>query len=315
MISYEQLAATPSIFPALTGHTQAQFDALFTDFQQAHARRTAQATYTKRKLRPRQRAPGAGHPFRLPLRDRLLLTLVWLRVYPTSALLGWLFGLDKSNAWHNVPEVLATLPGMASFPFERPAPERRQLGSKQEVLDAFPQVRVIIDSTEQPFHRLEGWDNQKPFYSGKKKRHTVKAQSACTPEGRVAAVGPSGPGSTHDLALLRGSGLLDHLEAGEGAMTDRGYVGLQDDRPDREVVTPHQASTGHPLTGAQKAFKRVVSGCRVVVEHLLAQVKRFQVLRQVFRSVFGRHGQVFRVVALLVDRRLATKPLTSFATS
>ena len=304
MISYPLVAATPDIFRALTGLPQKDFDALFVDFQEAHARRLEEAIHTKRGFRPRQRKPGAGHPFDHDLRDRLLMTLFWLRVYPTYELLGWFFGLDKSNAWHNVQDVLATLEPMASFPLERPKGQG-PLTSAEDLFDAFPEVRLVADATEQSFHRLKGWDNQKPFYSGKKKRHTIKAQLLCTPSGRVGSVGPSVPGSVHDLTLLRQSGDADELRPEEGLMTDLAYVGLADDRPGLRVVLPHKAKAGEALTGQQKGHNRRVSRCRVVVENLLARVKVFQILRQTFRSVFGRHAQVFRVVALLVDRCLA----------
>src|SRR5215470_1668395 len=149
MISYPVVATTPEIFRALTGLSQKDFDALFADFQPAHARRLQQATHTKRGLRRRQRQPGAGHPFGRDLRDRLLMALVWLRVYPTYELLGWLFGLDRSNAWRNVQDVLATLQQMARFPPERPGQERQPLASAQDLFDAFPEVRVVVDATEQ----------------------------------------------------------------------------------------------------------------------------------------------------------------------
>jgi hypothetical protein len=308
MISYTLAAATPDIFRALSGLSQKDFDALFADFQKAHAARVGEASHTKRGCRPRQRKAGAGHPFDHDLRDRLLMALVWLRVYPTYELLGWLFGLDKSNAWHNVQDVLATLERMARFPLERPG-ARPQLTSKEELFDAFPEVRLVVDATEQSFHRLKGWDNQKPFYSGKRKRHTIKAQLICTPSGRVGSVGPSVPGSVHDLTLLRGSGCADGLGPQDGVMADLAYVGLADDRPGLRVVLPHKAGKDAPLTGEQKAYNRRLSRSRVVVENLLARLKVFQVLRQTFRSVFGRHAQVFRVAALLVDRCLtAARP-------
>jgi len=307
MISYSLVAATPEIFRAVSGLCQEDFDALLCDFQEAHRGRLEEATHTKRGSRPRQRKAGAGHPFDHDLRDRLLLTLFWLRVYPTYELLGWFFGLDKSNAWHNVQDVLATLEQMACFPLERPK-EQRLLASQEDLFDAFPEVRLVVDATEQSFHRLKGWDNQKPFYSGKKKRHTIKAQLICTPSGRVGSVGPSVPGSVHDLTLLRNSGEADELLPEEGLMTDLAYVGLADDRPGLRVVLPHKAKKDVPLTGQQKAYNKRVSRCRVVVENLLARLKVFQVLRQTFRSVFGRHAQVFRVVALLVDRCLGSSP-------
>ena len=63
----------------------------------------------------------------------------------------------------------------------------------------------------------------------------------------------------------------------------------------------------------QKAANRVISGYRVVIEHVMAQLNRFQVLKQVFRSAFERHTGVIRVVAALVDRRIATVPLKRYA--
>ena len=69
------------------------------------------------------------------------------------------------------------------------------------------------------------------------------------------------------------------------------------------------------LTDDQKAANRVISRHRVVVEHVMAQLNRFGVLRQTFRGVFGRHTQVFRVVALLVDRRIAVVPLKTYPTA
>jgi hypothetical protein len=308
----------PSVFPFLTGVTRAEFDCLYDDFAVAQRGRRSGSTRTKRKgkraSRPRVRAAGAGHPFALDDRTRLVMALVWLRVYPTYELLGWLFGLDKSNAWRNVQDVLGTLGALADFPFERPAADRRKLETKEAVMEAFPQVRLVIDAKEQPCRRPKDWDRHKPFYSGKKKRHTVKNQVACRPDGRVGAVSDSVPGATHDLTLLRQTNLLDNLDAGagEGAMLDKGYVGVRADKPGLPLVLPDKAARGRPLTDEQKATNKVVSRYRVVVEHVMAQLSRFQVLRQVFRSLFDKHTQVVRVVAALVDRRAALCPLKAY---
>src|SRR5512147_2625896 len=172
---------------------------------------------------------------------------------PTSELLGWLFGLEKSNAWEAVQDALAVLETLAEFPFEQPAADRKKLATKQAVFDAFPQVAVIIDAKEQPFRRPQGWEQQKPFYSGKKKRHTVKNQVVCRPDGRLGAVSQTVPGSTHDLTVLRGDGLLDRLDRDEGAMADEAYAGAREDRPDAPVVVPTKATRGRPLTEEQKA--------------------------------------------------------------
>lgn len=312
MITYDRLAATPKAFPALTGLTRAEFDRLSREFAAAADAYRAARTHTKRGSRRLRRAAGAGHPHPLDPRTRLLVALVWLRVYPTYELLGWLFGPDKSNAWHNAQDVLEVLEAMTDFPFDRPDPDRRKLRTAEAVMEAFPAVRVVIDAKEQAFRRPGGWDEQKPFYSGKRKRHTVKNQVVCTPAGRIGSVSKTAPGRTHDLTVLRHTGVLDRLPDDAGVMTDKGYVGVGADAGGRPVVIPARAARNRPLTDDQKASNRVINRHRVVVEHVMAQLNRFQVLRQTFRSVFGRHTQVFRVVALLVDRRVAVNPLKTY---
>ena len=109
--------------------------------------------------------------------------------------------------------------------------------------------------------------------------------------------------------MMRGDSPLDRLDEGESAMADKAYTGGQKDRPGTPLVVPTKATRGHPLTAEQKAANQVISGYRVVIEHVMAQLNRFQVLKQVFRSAFERHTGVIRVVAALVDRRIATVPL------
>ena len=314
MFAYETLARYPGAFRSLTGMTPAEFDSLLTAFRAAQQRLCAQQT-TTRQGKPRRRAPGAGHPHRHDDRHRLLLALVWLRVYPTYELLGFFFGLHKRNAQLNVRAVLAVLDTLDDFPFDRPGRDRKKLGSATEVMAAFPEVRVIIDSKEQRVNRPTGYDAQKPYYSGKKKAHTVKTQVVVDPCGRIEGISDSVPGGAHhDLPLLCGSGVLEQLAEGEAAMVDRGYVGVKNYYPDVPVVIPFKATRNHPLTEEQKSYSRAVARCRIVVEHTMAQLNRFTVLRQVFRGQQrGRQGQVVRVVSRLVTLRLRVKPLKTYA--
>lgn len=314
MFAYESLVRRPSAFRSLTGMTPDEFDNLLAAFQasQDRLRNNSQAT---RRGQPRRRAPGAGHPHRHDDRHRLLLALVWLRIYPTYEVLGFFFNLHKRNAQLNVRDVLAILETLDAFPFDRPGLQRKKLRSAEEVMTAFPEVRVLIDSKEQRVNRPTGYDAQKPYYSGKKKAHTLKTQVVVDPCGRIEAVGGSVPGgANHDLSLLCGSGVLEQLAAGEAVMVDKGYVGVQNYYADLAVVIPFKASRGHPLTAEQKAFNREVARYRIVVEHTMAQLNRFTVLRQVFRGQQReRHSQVTRVVAKLVNRRLRVKPLKTYA--
>ena len=239
--------------------TRGEFDRLAIELAAALDRSRATSTHTKRG-QPRRRAAGGGPRATLDLPTRLLMTLLWLRAHPTSEVLGWLFGLEKPNAWEIVQATLAVLESLAGFPFERPAADRAKLGTKQAVFDAFPEVEIIIDGEGQPFQRPRGRGERKPFHSGKKERHTVESRILRTPEGRIGGVSETVPGSTPDLTMMRGDGVLDRLAEGEGAMADRAYAGARGDRPGVPSVVPTKATRGRPPSGDQKAANREISG-------------------------------------------------------
>lgn len=317
MISYETLRRRPAAFKSMTGFDLEGFQSLFLAFTGAHEKRCHASTTTKRKGQPRERAYGAGRRYSHDLRDRLLMALIWLRIYPTFEVLGFLFGLDKTNARDNVRDVLATLETLADFSFERPAAERQKARSVAAVMEAFPDVRVVVDAKEQRCQRPQSTpedDAQKPYYSGKKKCHTLKSEIGVEPDGRIGALSASVPGgAVHDLVLLRRTGLIARLDPEtEAGMLDRGYQGIRTNYPGYRLYLPFKASKNHPLTPEQKAYNRMLSQCRIVVEHALAQMNQFQVLAQVYRHARESHGSVVRVVGMLINRRIDVRPLKSY---
>jgi hypothetical protein len=318
MITFEKLSQQPCAFGSLTGMSLSEFHALFAAFTQAQSARRAAATTTRRDHKPRQRASGAGRRFANDERTRLVMALLWLRVYPTFAVLGFFFSLHKSNAHPNVMDVLATLESLGEFAFERPAKERKALGSLAAVMDAFPDVALIIDAKEQRTRRPKSSkedDKQRPYYSGKKKAHTLKSQVGVQPDGKIGAISDSVPGgANHDLTLLRKTRLLERLDEDEAAMMDKGYDGIAKDYPNKRLYLPFKARRGHPLTPEQHAYNRHLSGYRIVVEHVNARLNQFGALSQVWRGGRGeQHTRTVRVVADLVNRRTERVPLKRYA--
>jgi hypothetical protein len=318
MFDYERLRACPSAFRSMTGMTAAEFERLLAEFLAAFGRMRRSSPFNG-EGRPRRRAPGGGRAPKLDGRHRLLMALVWLRVYPTYELLGFLFGLHKRNAQLHVRAALGALDSMPDFPFDRPGSDRRALSTPEQVMAAFPAVRLVIDAREQRVNRPgASHQAQKPYYSGKKRCHTLKTQLAVGPDGLIESISGSLPGgATHDLTLLRDSGLLGELGEAEAAMMDKGYVGVGNTHPAVPVVVPYKAARGRPLTAEQEAHNRVVAGYRIVVEHAIAQMNRFTALRQVFRGRECNHGvhhsRAVRVVARLVNRRTRLCPLKVYA--
>lgn len=322
MVTYAKLGQHPKAASSLIGMSLPDFEALYTEFETAHAQRVHASQTTRRTRKPRRRVAGAGRRHRYDLRDRLLMTLFWLRAYMTYEVLGFFYDLNKTNVEDNLKDILATLERMTTFTYERPRAERAKLRSPQAVMDAFPDVRLVIDAKEQRVRRPKTTqddqgqtrDNQKPYYSGKKKAHTVKNQLAVRPDGIIEALSESVPGGvTHDLTLLRQTDVLSELAADEAAMLDKGYVGIQNDYPHVRLYLPFKARRNHPLTDEQKVFNRILSRYRIVVEHTNALLNKFQVLVQVFRHGRAWHSQLIRVVAGLVNRRIQAKPLKTYA--
>src|SRR5918999_34032 len=155
---------------------------------------------------------------RSPKAFRLLTLLIYYRTYATHALLGFLFDLDDSAVGRNINPLGPLLAGIFRIP------ERRIALDPEDIRELF------FDATERPTRRPE--KGQREFYSGKKKRHTIKAQVVVVrrtkPPGpgakprrvRIAAVSESVPGRVHDKRLYDRSRVVappDAKRAGDTA--------------------------------------------------------------------------------------------------
>jgi len=57
------------------------------------------------KRKERKRDTGAGRPFKLDLKDRFLMLLIYYRLYITYTLASFLFDLDQSNIWRDIQKI------------------------------------------------------------------------------------------------------------------------------------------------------------------------------------------------------------------
>jgi hypothetical protein len=146
MITYEKISAKPQIANSLIGMSLTEFEKLYAEFEPAHLGRMSALPYTQRHKLKRQRAVGAGRKHKYSLRDRLLMTLFWLRAYTTYEVLGNFYGLNKTTIEDYLNDVMQTLSTMASFNFERPQADVPRLRSMPEVINAVPDIRLIMDT-------------------------------------------------------------------------------------------------------------------------------------------------------------------------
>ena len=92
MFNHTKLARKPKQFLSISGLTVQQFDSLYKEIA-----KNCKITEKKRLSKNREREIGAGRKFDLPLKDRILMLLMYYRTYTTYDVLGMIFDLDKSN--------------------------------------------------------------------------------------------------------------------------------------------------------------------------------------------------------------------------
>ncbi len=306
MLTCETLARKPGAFKSMTGLTINEFEELLADLRP----RDEAARQQERAARPRRRAPGGGAKPRYALRERLLMTLVWLRLYLTGDAVGVLFGVDKSTVSRYTQPLLRLLQDQGRDTLGWPEEARALLDTADGVDDGGDVDEggdadsvAIIDATEQRVERSHDHATQKAHYSGKKKAHTRKTLIVVNERGRLRYVSPSVPGSVHDLTLLRQCGTLEEIPSALSLMADSGFQGLHNDAPERSVALPYKGSKAHPLTPEQKLHNAHLSRIRIVVENTLAEMKHFRILADVFRHPLTLYDGIFVSIAGFVTRR------------
>src|SRR6478735_12006152 len=97
-MSYDQLSRKPLLFKSFTGLEITEFDVISKEIESKYDE------HERKRLsnRKRKRDVGAGRPFKLKLRERLLMLLVYYRLYVTFTLSGFLFDLDQSNVYRDI---------------------------------------------------------------------------------------------------------------------------------------------------------------------------------------------------------------------
>ena len=301
----DRLRRHPGVFRSLTGLTPAVFDALTADRVPA----LADADFARHDRPGRRRAIGAGHPTTLDPSNRVLLAVVWLRVYPTHAILGYLFGISESAARRLLGWTLPVLAAAGKDTMRMPDPGKHARKRLPALLADTPGLAVLVDSFEQPTHRPKR--RQRAYDSGKKKRHTLKSQVGVDEDtGRVVHVPPSVPGPTADLKLLKRSRLLGCLPKGVGVIGDKAYIGAAGLRPGVGCATPRRKPRGKPRPAEDVRYNRAVSRRRIRVEHTIRRLRVFQALTQVNRHGRTKHEHRVRAVAGLVNRMIDARPTT-----
>ena len=301
MLTFERLRQKPHIFKGFTGVTIEEFEELL---------EKAIPIWVERELarldRPdRKRAIGGGNKPRFDVCGKLLITLVWLRLYLTMDALGFLFGVDKATVSRYTRAILPVLREIGEGTLGSLEPPERGASKRLDaVLEEHSDLFAFVDATEQWVVRSSDNETQREHYSGKKKRHTRKAQIVVNEDGVIRDVSKSVPGSVHDRKLFHRSGVAEKIPKGVVVGGDLGYRGIEEELPNHSVITPFKKPRGELLNAEQKWLNREFSSLRIIVENVIAQFKHFHALSERFRHSVDLWDDVFRSVLAIVNPRI-----------
>ncbi len=301
MFNHKKLAKKQKQFLSITGVTPQQFDFLSKEIRKQYKITEAKRLSENKK---RQREIGAGHKFDHCLKDRIIMLLMYYRMYTTYDLLGMIFDLDKSNVMRDIKYLEPAVKKSIPIPAKKYA-DSKKLKSLEDIQQLFPELIAITDGTEQSIPRPKDKKKKKTHYSGKKKKYTVQNQITINLNGEIIHKSTHCPRSYHDYKIYKSK----HPTLSEELLIfyDLGYLGVEKDFPDQISIIPYKKKKGKKLTDSQKEWNKEQSKIRIKVEHIIAQIKKFRINSDTFRNRLCRYDIISEIVCGLVNFKIRWK--------
>lgn len=278
---------------AVLGINKKVFEKLLVSFTEMH-RKMAES-------KERKRAFGGGSNGNIKDPKKKLFYILWyLKVYPTFDVAAYVFGSSKSRtqAWASniLPILEKTLGRKMVLP-------KRRISSVEEFFKLFPETKeVMLDGLERPTVRSQKSKVQNKHYSGKKKRHTRKNLIVTDKTKRILILTPTKHGKIHDKKMSDKNMLASRIPEKVSLIADTGFQGIQ--KQHRNTLIPKKKPKGGYLTETEKAWNKLISSARMVVEHAIGGIKRFGCLSQVFRNKNGIDDRFINVCSGLWNLQL-----------
>ncbi|MCD0450469.1 transposase family protein [Actinocorallia sp. API 0066] len=212
--------------------------------------------------------------------QQALMTLAYLKKGETFAQLGAGFGVGTTTAWRYVNEAVAWLSARSPKLGQALAKARKD-GVEHLILDG---TLIAIDCVKA----------DRPFYSGKHKKHGVNLQVIAGPDGQIVWVSGAVPGSIHDLKAARNWGIIRALAAcGLIVLADKGYHGAHP-----AILTPYK---GKNKPASQKQPNCSHAKLRSPGERANAQLKSWKIPTKL-RCCPHRAGHLAKAISVLQNR-------------
>jgi hypothetical protein len=300
LLTYDKLSRKPILFKSFTGLSVQEFDDIYN--KQITKKYTKQEIKRLSKGKERKRDIGAGRPFKLDVKDRCIMLLVYYRLYITCTLAGILFDLNQSNICRNIQKIESLVRQCLPIP-QKIYNITKRLKTPDEVEKYFPGFLAFIDSTEQQIPRPENNRKRKAYYSGKKKRHTaVKTQLMVNNRGFIIHKSAKKKGKRHDYDIFKENHPLTPKQVVN--VVDLGYLGVDKDFPEQLSSLPNRKKRNPSQSTEERYYNKDHSKRRIIIEHTICRLKKYRILSDVFRNKLRKHNKVLDIVSGLVNYRI-----------
>jgi hypothetical protein len=298
LLNYSRLSRKPLLLKSFTGLELAEFDSIYKEIES----RYSQYELKRLSKRKRTRKVGAGNHFKLTVRDRFLMLLMYYRLYITHTLSGFLFDLDQSNVYRDIRHIEPLVKRCIPLP-ERLYNITRRLRTVEEVKKYFPEFKAFIDVTEQEIQRPKDKNKKRNYYSGKKKKHTVKTQYMVNKEGKILHKSRHHKkGRQHDYTVYKYE--QPQTPSQVENVLDLGYLGCEKDFPTVKYSLPIKKKRYMELTEEQIEYNKNHSKMRVIIEHTICRIKKFCIMGTKYRNRLKRYDHISDIVSGLVNYRI-----------
>lgn len=288
------------LFKSFTGLELVEFDSICKEIES----RYPQYELKRLSKRKRTRKVGAGNHFKLTVRDRFLMLLMYYRLYITHTLAGFLFDLDQSNVFRDIRHIEPLVKRCIPLP-QKLYNITRRLRTIDEVKKYFPEFKAFIDITEQEIPRPKDKKKKRNYYSGKKKKHTVKTQLIVNKEGKILyKSNHHKKGRKHDYAVYKDE--QPQTPSQIENVLDLGYLGCEKDLPTVKYSLPIKKKKRNTvLTKEEKEYNKNHSKMRVIIEHTIcSRIKKFCIMGTKYKNRLKRYDRISDIVFGLVNYRI-----------
>jgi len=279
MVNFKRAMSNNRIMLALTGFKVDQFMKIAQEFG-AQYNQTKREEYLKED-HLRQIGGGKKPKLKTP-EEKLFFILLYFKCYPTFDLLSYLFDLDRGPCCRWVHRLKKILEAVLKKKLVLP---ERKISSVAEFVQCFPEAtKVFIDGFERPRRRPKNPEDQKKYYSGKKKRHTIKNVIITDEDRKVKVISKTYEGKKHDFAICKEEEMPKFIPKSVDLFLDLGFEGIEKNYSHLNVFKPLKKPKGKEICELDKKLNRLISSVRVKVEHTISGIKRFRIVSDVFRN-------------------------------